>query len=358
MCRVMRPAALHGLGFRCMETDHPRAMSSAVTLPRAPVRPATAVVRRLVMALALIAFVAGLVWVDRGGYADDVDGSVDLLDAFYYATVSVTTTGYGDITPVTDRARLLTALLVTPARIMFLIVLVGTTLELLTERWREITRLQRWRQTLRNHYVVCGYGTKGRSAIATLLGQGIDRDAIVVVDARPAAVAEATADGLAAVEGDATRTVILQQARIESAVGVIIATNRDDAAVLVTLTARELNRQATIVSAVREEENAHLLRQGGADSVIISAEAAGRLLGLATRMPHVAGVLEDLLTVGQGLDVVERRVEPEEIGSAPRQRPGELVMAIVRGGSTLRFDAPEAAQLRRDDLVVVLCARA
>jgi voltage-gated potassium channel len=336
-------------------TDEPHA--SAVALPRPLLRPAVAVARRLLIAMALVAFVTLLVWLDRNGYQDDVGGSVDLLDAFYYATVTVTTTGYGDITPVSDQARLLTALLVTPARILFLIVLVGTTLELLTERWREGTRLQRWRKTLRDHYVVCGYGTKGRSAIETLLGQGIQASSVVVVDAKPAAVAEAVANGLAAVEGDASRTAVLQQAGVEAAAGVVIATNRDDAAVLITLTARELNRHATIVAAVREEENAHLLRQGGADSVIVSAEASGRLLGLATRMPHVAGVLEDLLTVGQGLDVVERAVTPAEVGQPPKQQPGELVMAIVRGPTTLRFDAAEASHLEPDDRVLVLCAR-
>jgi voltage-gated potassium channel len=53
--------------------------------------------------------------------------------------VSVTTTGYGDITPVTDAARLATILIVTPARILFLLLLLGTTIELLTERWRTST---------------------------------------------------------------------------------------------------------------------------------------------------------------------------------------------------------------------------
>jgi voltage-gated potassium channel len=61
---------------------------------------------------------------------------VGLLDAFYCSTVSVTTTGYGDVIPVTERARLLTTLLVTPARILFRIILVGTTLEVLAERTR------------------------------------------------------------------------------------------------------------------------------------------------------------------------------------------------------------------------------
>ncbi len=62
--------------------------------------------------------------------------------------------------------------LVTPLRVLFLIILVGTTLEVLTERTREDFRLKRWRTNLRDHTVVVGFGTKGRSAIQTLCATG------------------------------------------------------------------------------------------------------------------------------------------------------------------------------------------
>ena len=86
-----------------------------------------------------------------------------LLDAFYYSTVSITTTGYGDIRPVTEDARLLTRCFVTPARVLFLILLVGTTLEILAERSRNAYRVARWRRDLKEHTIVCGYGVKGRA---------------------------------------------------------------------------------------------------------------------------------------------------------------------------------------------------
>ena len=94
----------------------------------------------------------------------------------------------------------------------------------------------------------------------------------------------------------------------------IVATDRDDAAVLVTLTARELDPDATIVAAAREAENVHLLKQSGADSVILSSAAAGRLLGQAVHSPQTVEVLEDLLSVGSGIDLVEREVGPAEAG--------------------------------------------
>ena len=142
---------------------------TTLRLPSAPRRPAQVLLLRLAWALGLIVFVAVLVYLDRGGYRDAAGGEFGLLDAFYYSTVSVTTTGYGDITPVSDRARLTTTLLVTPARVLFLVILVGTTLEILADRTRMAIRERRWRRDLRDHTIVCGYGTKGRAAVETLV---------------------------------------------------------------------------------------------------------------------------------------------------------------------------------------------
>src|SRR6476469_9787356 len=74
------------------------------------------------------------------------------------------------------------ALVITPLRLIVLIAFVGTTVELLTERSRQSFRIQRWRTRVRDHTVVVGYGTKGRAAVETLLGDGAKPDQIVVVD--------------------------------------------------------------------------------------------------------------------------------------------------------------------------------
>ena len=147
-----------------------------VELPGSEPGPLRRILWRVALALGLIAFVALLTYLGRDGYVDPEDDSVSLLDAFYYSTVSITTTGYGDIRPVSDEARLITTVLVTPARIVFLILLVGTTLELLAERSRQAYRRSRWRNNLNGHVIICGYGTKGRSAVRTLIGKGLTRE--------------------------------------------------------------------------------------------------------------------------------------------------------------------------------------
>lgn len=315
--------------------------------------------RRLLFALGLMLFVTAVAYADRHGYRDAGGGEVGLADAMYYATVSITTTGYGDIIPVTERARALTTVLVTPARILFLILLVGTTLEVLAETSRAAVRERIWRKRLRDHVIVCGYGTKGRSAIEVMLGHGRDASRILIIDPVAERVEEATQDGYAAVQGDATRSAVLQAASIATASIVIVAADRDDTAVLTTLTAREHNPGARIIAAVREDENRHLLHQSGANSVITSSEAAGRLLGFAAFSPKVVEVLEDLLSVGTGLDVVERGVEPEQVGRPLSAVPAEApIIGVIRDDTLLRFDDQRLRELRATDRLVCLCSNA
>ena len=312
--------------------------------------------RRVVNAALVLVVCVLVVYTDRDGYVDNNGGEISLLDATYYATVSLSTTGYGDIVPVTPGARLINILLITPLRIMFLLILIGTTLEALTASSREEFRIRRWRSRVRQHVVVCGYGTKGRSAIRALLGNGTDPEHVVVVDSDPAAIEEATASGFTGVVGDAGRTEVLRRTSVEKARAVIVAANRDDAAVLIVLTVRQLNPTVPITASVREEENASLLRQSGADSVITSSAAAGRLLGLSTDSPRVVAVVEDLLTAGKGLDLVQRQVGQSEVGLGPRQLQ-DVVLSVTRGGRSLRFDDPLIGTLESEDQLVVVKSR-
>lgn len=336
----------------------PESARPALEIPHEQSSPAALIGRRLGLSVLMVLLVALLAYLGRDGYVDAKGDGVSFLDALYYSTVSVTTTGYGDVRPETDTARLVTTIVITPIRILFLILLVGTTLELLAERTREAIRLQRRRRHMQQHVIICGFGTKGRSAARTMLARGTRPEQVVVVDDDPEARIEAQVQGFATVAGSATTMAALEQAGIREAAAVVVAPHRDDTSVLITLTARELNPTAMIVSAVREEENVHLLHQSGANSVITSSGAAGRLLGLATHTPLLVEVLEDLLSVGEGLDLIEREVAPEEVGPLESMPGVAPIVAVLRGGRVLRFDDPEAAQLQAGDRVVCLCSHA
>jgi voltage-gated potassium channel len=326
---------------------------SGVRLAHFEESPTRQVLRRVVIALLVLCATVFIVWLDRDGYRDGDQVGLSLLDSFYYATVTLSTTGYGDITPITPGARLINIMVITPLRILFLIVLIGTTLEALTTRSREEFRIRRWRSRVRQHVIVCGYGTKGRSAIKSLQTSGTPIEQIVVVDPDPRAIDEANQVGLHGIVGDAGRTDVLKRAHVERARAVIVAANRDDASVLVTLTVRQLNPSVPITTSVREEENANLLRQSGADIVITTSATAGRLLGLSTAAPRVVSVFEDLVTGGVGLDLIQRPVTASEVGLDLRALR-DVVLTVTRGGRTLRFDDPLVGTLQPEDVLVVV----
>ncbi len=325
-----------------------------VSLPDRRSTPARELGKRILFAMGLLAVTVAIVYLDRDSYTDSSDGVVSFVDSIYYSTVTITTTGYGDITPVTPHARLINSIIIAPLRILFLVLLVGTTLQVLANEGRRIFRDTRWRKNMRNHVVVIGYGTKGRSAVGTLVDNGTNPAQVVVIDNRPASITEANIKGYAAIEGDATRREILRRAEIIRAREVVITLDRDDSAILVTLTVRQLNPSAHVVVAVREDDNAPLLRQSGANAVITSSEAVGRLLGLSAVSPNLGIVIEDLLSSKEGLEVGERQVTRDEVGKSSDEVRGERVVAVVRNRTLRRFYDPTVATLETGDQVVVV----
>jgi len=319
--------------------------------------PVANIALRLGVALAALIITSVLVYVERDCYADrGISGTLTPLDALYYATVSLSTTGYGDIVPICQSSRLANVLVITPLRFLFLIVLVGTTVEVLTRRTREDFRSSRWRKHVQDHTLIIGFGVKGRSAARTIVDSGIEPKSIVIVSEDRAAIDEATRLGYVGVIGDGRREDVLKDAVIERSSRIIIAVDEDDTSVLCTLTARRLAPTATIVVSARESVNAEILRQSGANTVIPTAESAGHLMGMSLIAPTAGELMEDLLDSAHGLDVTERDVLPSEIGRHPSDLDvtGQLVLAIVRGTTVLRFDEEGTDTLQAGDRLVVI----
>lgn len=312
---------------------------------------------RIAIAIMALLVTTVAVYVEGDCYQDRGDeGGLSWIDSLYYAAVTLSTTGYGDITPVCESSRLVNVLVITPLRFLFLIVLVGTTIEVLTQRTREQMRSKRWRNNVNDHTVIIGYGVKGRAAAKSLVDAGTNRHDIVVVATDRGEVDEATRDGFVGVVGDGRRENVLRDAAIDRAKRIVVATNEDDTSILVTLTARRLSPHATIVAAVREAQNLEILRQSGANNVIPTAESAGRLMGLSLLSTTAGEIMEDLLDSGRGLEVMEREITRDEMGMSPADldASGQIVLAVIRKGVAHRFDTNDITRLEPGDRLVVI----
>jgi voltage-gated potassium channel len=287
---------------------------------------------RVAIALGLIALAFAILWLDRGGLRDNTDGDLSFTDVIYFTMITVTTVGYGDIIPVTERARLLDAFLITPIRVFLWLIFLGTAFEFLLKRSWENWRMRKIQQTLCDHVILAGFGRSGQKAMEELISGGADVQKIVVVDCDPDAIELACQAGVATIRGDATRDEVLTAVHVERATSLIVSCGRDDTSVLVVLTGRHLAPSLRIAVAVRNVDNEDLARQAGANVVINPVSFTGLLLATSSRGEHVADYLHDLVTTEGHVMLREREARPEEVGKSLQQACDGQAVRLYRGG--------------------------
>ncbi|WP_395623158.1 potassium channel family protein [Sphingomonas daechungensis] len=309
-----------------------------------------------------LAIMAGLLgalilihWIERDGLKDSKDGVVSFLDVIYFTMISATTTGYGDIVPVTDRTRMFDALVVTPIRVLFILILAGSAYSFVARRSWERFVMKRIQQSLKNHIIVAGYGTKNRRAVQELIDLGAAPGSIVVIDTNEARLALAKELGCIVFNADAARDETLRAVHVERAKLVIISAGRDDTSILICLTARHLAPDVRISIAVNEEDNEQPARRAGADVVVNPLDFAGLLLATTHAGHHIADYLADLASMKGKVRIVERDVRPEEIGKALKDITNGLGLRIIRDETPYGFWRPQVKSLEAGDVIMEIC---
>nr|WP_239019711.1 potassium channel family protein [Sphingomonas suaedae] len=302
--------------------------------------------------LGLYAFAVAFHWFDRAGLRDNFDDHISFLDIIYFTMISITTTGYGDIVPISQGARMFDALVVTPIRIFVILIFIGTTYQFILKRTWDKWRMAQIQKTLTDHIVVAGFGKTGSDAVNELIARGTDPSCIVVVDGSEHALARAEDAGCNVLVGDATRDQTLQDVRIDRARTLIVATGRDDTSILVTLTARHLAPKVPISIIIKADDNELPARAAGANTVINPVSFAGLLLAGSVEGTHVADYMLDLASVDGRVHLSERCVTMAEVGKPLSAITTGLGVRLYRDGTPFGFFEAEAQSLREGDVVV------
>jgi voltage-gated potassium channel len=322
-------------------------------LRRKPQRPAwISVGWRAGAVLGLLLLMILFHWLERGSLVDELDGHVSFTDVIYFTMISATTTGYGDIVPVTDRARMFDALVVTPVRIFFILIFVGTAYTFVLRRTWDRWIMARLQRRLTDHIVVAGFGTSGSKAVAELIARGTDPAQIVVIDINEAALERAENLGCITVDADASRDGTLEAVRVAAAKLMIVSAGRDDSSILICLTARHLAPDLRISVAIRAEDNELIARQAGANIVINPVSFTGLLLAGAAHGPKLSDYLADLASTHGRVHLAERTVSASECGKPLSAIATGLGVRIYRKGRPIGFWEPGAASLEAEDRIV------
>ena len=307
---------------------------------------------RLGIVLGILLFVIAVHWFERDSLRDNLDGHVSFGDVVYFTMISITTTGYGDIVPVTERTRLFDALVVTPIRIFFVLIFIGTAYTFVIRRSWDRWIMARLQRTLGDHIVVAGFGTSGSEAVDELIARGTDPGKIVVIDPSADALARAEALGCAVLQADATRDATLKAVRIVQASVMIISAGRDDTSILICLTARHLAPDLRITLAVRAEDNELPARAAGATIVINPVSFAGLLLAGSAHGPNISDYIADLASTHGRVRLAEREVKAEECGRSLAEIATGLGVRVYREGRPIGFWEEGARSLCLGDRIV------
>ena len=197
------------------------------------------------------------------------------FDAIYWAVITVTTVGFGDITPQTAAGRLITMVLIVGgiAIISFMTSIITTSM---TEKLEEVKEQQVLNSVskLKNYVLICGFGKMGKELARELYRAD---EKFVVIDMNEEEVLRAKKEGYLALRADASDMDVLKELKCDHKLKHAVALTDDDALNLsIVLSLKSLNTETIIYTRVNEKEAKSKLELAGAKEAIFPYKSAAK----------------------------------------------------------------------------------
>jgi voltage-gated potassium channel len=310
---------------------------------------------RIIISLATLVILCGVIgymWIER----------MPLLDALYMTVITLTTVGFREVGSPSDAGKVFTVVLITCGvgtwayafGSMFRLVVEGELRNYFHHR-----RMEKMIGSLKNHFVVCGFGRIGMLVCRQLEAEKIP---FVVVEKNPARTEELEKREYMHIEGDAAMEEALLAAGIREARGMISVLGTDASNVYAVLTAKHMNPELKIVCRSEDEEAEDKMMKAGADRVISPYRIGGLSLASAALRPNVLDFL-DLVTSRKELElgIEEVPVLPGSslagktiVGSKVRERFDTIIVACRTPDEVMIFNPPADHVINEGDVLIAL----
>ncbi|WP_353662428.1 ion transporter [Hydrogenimonas sp. SS33] len=292
----------------------------------------------------------------------------NLFDAVYWAVVTVTTVGYGDISPVTDEGRIV-AIFVILTGVGAMTFLTSIIVSAFGEKLPEIKRTRVLNQVAKTKdlNLVCGYGKIGQIVSDKLRAQG---EKVLVIETDEKKVEKAELDGFRVLQADATKSDTLLKLKFcDNVKAVIAVTHNDIINVFITINARSLCKRVEIIARCSEKSVATKLKLAGANHLIMPEEIAGLLGAVYIGQPVAFDALQAILTRKKSarIDEIEIKkgsmLDGKRVGDYDFTASRLVLLAVLKpikageeGEVThyVIFNPPEETELHAHDVLVVM----
>ncbi|MBZ9570139.1 NAD-binding protein [Methanobrevibacter sp. TMH8] len=215
---------------------------------------------------------------------------LDIVNSIYFTIITITTVGYGDIIPLLPIQKMF-AVTLAIGGVGLIAYVFGLTISLVGQRIEELrsgVRMKRTIKSLKDHYILCGYGRVGAVVAEELEKRN---QTIVIIDKNRDIVENLEEESdILVIHGDATDESSLHKAGIDNATGIILATGSDVDNLFIALTSREISKDIWIVSRASKKENISRLYNSGANKVISPEESGGTDIYFAAIQPNLVKI--------------------------------------------------------------------
>lgn len=282
-----------------------------------------------------------------------------LLDSLYMTIITLSTVGFGEIRPLSPAGRLFTALLILLGVGTLAYAATRMIEALLEQRLLHWRRMQMEIKRIRDHVIVCGYGRMGQTVCAQLISRSVP---LVVVERDRAVAEQLDRQGILHLIGDATDDSVLLAAGLPRAKALAAVLPHDADSLFVTLTARSLSPEITIVARASNVKNEPKMVAAGANRVLNPYRSGGRQMARQLLQPAVTEFF-DVLAGGteSGLSLEEIELQPESslvgvtLRDAPIRREMDIIIVGVRRADRdLVFNPPPDLAPQAGDVLLAL----
>ncbi|KPQ40429.1 MAG: potassium channel family protein [Phormidium sp.] len=294
----------------------------------------------------------------------------ELIDAFYMVVITIFGVGYGEVNPLDSTAEKVFTIVVIIAGTSSAVYIVGGFIQMITEgeihRALDAQRKTKGIEQLTGHSIICGFGRMGQILAKRLYAA---RKPFVIIDRNPDLLETAEALGYLVQVGDAAEEEVLLSVGIERAQVLAAVLPEDAVNVFVTLTARGLKQDITILARGEKPTTENKLRLAGADLVVLPAEIGALQMSNYITQPTAfeffeqdegGHTLNEMLAQIQ-LQLIEvdvtrdSRLNGRSIGEVEVWGKGLFLLVALRRANGQTLSHPSTSErLQRGDTIMVI----
>ncbi len=288
-----------------------------------------------------------------------IEKDFTLLDAFYMTVITMTTTGFKEVKPLTDQGKIFTVFIIFSG-VLAIAYTGGRAAQLLIEtQIFRIRRMGKKMQNLSDHYIVCGYGRMGRRVCEELKK---NKAKFVVIERDESIINDLKEKNYIYVIGDASNDEILKNAGIANAKGIVTVTHSDAENVFTALTAKQLNPNIYVISRAVDEGSETKLLKAGVDRVVKPFEIGSSKMVQLLLRPKVSDFIEGIArkeNINIGLEEVVIANDSPLVGltlagSSLRKELNIIIVAIHKvNGDFVYNPSADTIILAGDQLIAI-----